>query len=103
MMIMEIGGYDRSLSIMLLSIYLQKAQMFCRGFFACVFYFVLFLPIYIFFIFFPDTLKWMTYRIPAYPALILPDTYQESIRRLNFIFLKNNYLILPDMYQKSIR
>jgi len=42
-----------------------------------------------------------------YPLRILhrylPDTYQESIRRLNFIFLKNNYPILPDTYQESIQ
>jgi len=31
------------------------------------------------------------------------DTYQESIRRLNFIFLENNYPILPDTYQESIQ
>jgi hypothetical protein len=40
----------------------------------------------------PDTSKWMTYRIPCVSCtdtcLILPDTYQESIRRLNFIFSK---------------
>jgi len=46
----------------------------------------------------PDTSKWMTYCIPCVSCtdtgLILPDTYQESIRRLNFIFFKNNYPIL---------
>jgi len=40
---------------------------------------------------------------PVYSASILPDTYHESIWRLNFIFKKNSYMILPDTYQDSIR